>query len=62
LSFVELWLQSNQIQLVHFDLSNYERSASAARAHLDEATFAKAWAEGRALMVEQAIELAMSDE
>jgi non-specific serine/threonine protein kinase len=62
LSFVEPWLQSNQIQLVQFDRSNYERSVTAARAQLDKATFAKAWSEGRALTMEQAIELAMSDE
>ena len=62
LSFVERWLQSNQIQLVHFDHSNYECSVTAARAQLDEATFAKAWVEGSALTMEQAIELAMSDE
>jgi len=62
LSFVEPWLQSNQIQLVHFDRTNYERSVTAARDQLDEETFAKAWAEGRALTMKQAIELAMSDE
>ena len=62
LSFVEAWLQSNQMQLVHFDRSNYERSVTTASAQLDEATFVKAWAEGRALTMEQAIELAMSDE
>jgi non-specific serine/threonine protein kinase len=62
LSFVEPWLRSNQIQLVHFDRSKYERSVAAARAQLDEATFAKAWADGRALTMEQAIELAMSEE
>ena len=62
LSFVEIWLQSNQIQLVHFDRSNYERSVTAARAQLDEATFAKAWAEGRALTMKQAIELGKSNE
>jgi predicted ATPase/transcriptional regulator with XRE-family HTH domain len=62
LSFVEAWLESNQIQLVHFDRSNYERSVTAARAKLDEATFAEAWTEGRTLTMEQAIELAMGDE
>ena len=60
LSFVELWLQSNQIQLVHFDRSNYDRSVTAARAQLDEATFAKAWAQGRAMTMEQVIQLALS--
>ncbi len=62
LSFVEPWLQSNQIQFVHFDVTSYGRSVAAARAQLDEATFTKAWAEGRALTMKQAIELAMSDE
>ncbi len=62
LSFVELWLQSNQIQLVHFDHTNYERSVAAAHAQLDEASFAKAWAEGRTLTMKQVIELAMNDE
>jgi ATP/maltotriose-dependent transcriptional regulator MalT len=62
LGFIEPWLQSNQIQLVHFDRANYERSLSAARAQLDEATFAKTWAEGRALTMKQAIELAMTNE
>jgi tetratricopeptide (TPR) repeat protein len=37
----------------------YESSLAAAHAQLDEATFAKAWAEGRALAIEQAIELAL---
>jgi len=60
LSFVESWLQSNQVQLVHFDRSNYERGVTAARFQLDEASFATAWAEGRALTMDQAIELAMS--
>jgi tetratricopeptide (TPR) repeat protein len=56
LSFIEAWLQSSQIHLAHFDRINYERAVAAARAQLDEATFAKAWAEGRALTLEQAVE------
>jgi hypothetical protein len=59
LSFVEPWLQSNQIQLVHFDRANNERCVSAVRAQLDEATFAKAWAEGHAMTLEQAVEYAL---
>ena len=59
LSFVEPWLQSNQIQVVHFERTNYERSVAAARAQLDDATFAKAWAEGRAMTMEQAIAYAL---
>ena len=61
LSFVEPWLQSNQIQLVHFDRSNYERSVTAACIQLDGATFAKAWAEGSAMTLEQAVEYAFED-
>jgi hypothetical protein len=60
LSFVEPWLQTNQIQLVHFDRTNFERSVTAARAQLDEATFAEAWSQGRAMTMEQAIQLALS--
>jgi hypothetical protein len=61
LSFVEAWLQFNQIQLVHFDRSNYECSVTEARVQLDEATFAKAWTEGHAMTLEQAMEYAFED-
>ena len=37
----------------------YERSVAAARAQLDEAAFAAAWAEGRAMTLEQAILFAL---
>jgi tetratricopeptide (TPR) repeat protein len=40
----------------------YERDVAAARAQLDEATFAAAWAAGRALTLEQAIALALSND
>jgi predicted ATPase/class 3 adenylate cyclase len=39
---------------------NYQRGVAAARALLDEATFAAAWAAGRALTLEQAIAYALS--
>jgi hypothetical protein len=42
------------------DQTDYERTVAAARAHLDEATFAAAWAEGRAMTLEQAIDLALA--
>jgi hypothetical protein len=35
--------------------ANYERDLAAARARLDEAAFAAAWAEGRAMGMEQAV-------
>jgi len=37
------------------DRAEYDRYVAAARAKLDEASFAAAWAEGRALSFEQAI-------
>ncbi len=39
----------------------HERHVAAVCAQLDEATFARAWAEGRVLTMEEAIELATSD-
>jgi predicted ATPase/DNA-binding CsgD family transcriptional regulator len=38
---------------------NYEERVAAARARLDEATWEKAWAEGRAMSAEQAIDYAL---
>jgi tetratricopeptide (TPR) repeat protein len=39
----------------------YDREVIDLRANMDAATFAKAWAEGRALSMEQAIEFALED-
>jgi hypothetical protein len=41
--------------------ADYERAVAACRAHLDEAMFAAAWAEGRAMTLEQAVSYALSD-
>jgi hypothetical protein len=41
------------------DQSDYQRIVGIARAQLDEATFAAAWAEGRAMTPEQAIDFAL---
>jgi hypothetical protein len=38
----------------------YERTVARARAGLDEATWQRAWDEGRALTLEQAVEAALS--
>jgi tetratricopeptide (TPR) repeat protein len=62
LGFVEAWLESNQLQLVFFDHTNYARGVAAAHAQLDEAAFTATWAEGQKMMLEQAIKLAMKDE
>jgi hypothetical protein len=43
-------------------LAEWEDIATTARAHLDEATFAAAWAAGRALSLEQAIAEALGGE
>jgi predicted ATPase/class 3 adenylate cyclase len=59
LGFVEVWLESNQLQFVFFDHTNYARGVAAARAQLDKATFTAAWEEGRATTIEQAIEFAL---
>jgi len=42
--------------------TDYDRDLAAARAHLDAATFAAAWADGRALPLEQAIAYALEDD
>ena len=44
------------------DIALYEKSIAAVRAQLDENTFAKAWAEGRAMSKEQAIAYALQDD
>jgi predicted ATPase/class 3 adenylate cyclase/Tfp pilus assembly protein PilF len=41
---------------------DYDRDVAGARAQLDEATFAAAWAQGCAMTLEQAIELALDEE
>jgi hypothetical protein len=41
------------------DQKEFDHYVAAARGQLDEAAFAKAWAEGRAMALEQAIELAL---
>ncbi len=44
------------------DKSEYDRSVAAARIQIGEAAFNAAWAEGRAMTLEQAIQLALSDQ
>jgi hypothetical protein len=40
---------------------DYERNLASLRTQLDESTFEAAWAEGAALTLDQAVELAMGD-
>jgi ATP/maltotriose-dependent transcriptional regulator MalT len=42
--------------------TNYEGYLAAARSQLDEDTFRKAWAEGKAMKAEEAVEYALSEE
>jgi hypothetical protein len=43
------------------DQIQHDRNVAAVRAQLDEATFAAAWAEGRAMTLEQTIVYALAD-
>ncbi len=47
--------------LARVDRLDYDRNVAATRAGVDELAFATAWAEGRAMTLEQAIEYALSD-
>ena len=54
-------LKSMRAQLLHIDQTAYDCNLAAVRAQLDRITFDAAWAEGQALTMEQAIELAMNE-
>jgi hypothetical protein len=45
-----------------YDQEKYDHVVAAARSQLDEATFAVAWAEGRAMPLEQAIAYALTQD
>jgi tetratricopeptide (TPR) repeat protein len=48
-------LESSGAMLSPADYNEYERNLAAARAKLDETTFAAAWAQGRAMTLEQGV-------
>lgn len=50
------------VRLEYTDQLVHDRNVAAVRAQLDEATFAAAWAEGRAMILEQAIDYALATE
>ncbi len=54
-------LDSIGARLDSIDRLGYEQYVATAREHLGEAAFAKAWAEGRAMTMEQAIAYALED-
>ena len=54
--------ESDMIKMNPADEAEYNHYLNLIRMHLDDAAFNAAWAEGRAMKLEQAIELAMKDE
>jgi predicted ATPase/class 3 adenylate cyclase len=52
---------ANKISMWPSERVEFERNTSALRAQLDEATWAKAWAEGSAMSMEQAVEYALQE-
>ena len=46
--------------VTYSDQIEYDRNVAAVRAQLDEATFTRAWAEGRALTMEEAVDCALA--
>jgi hypothetical protein len=45
-----------------FEVADYENNLKMLRSHLDAATFAARWAEGRVMSLEQAIEFALEQD
>jgi non-specific serine/threonine protein kinase len=48
--------------LAPVDLPSHERNVAAVRAHIDETSWEAAWAEGKAMTLEEAVEYALSEE
>jgi non-specific serine/threonine protein kinase len=61
LGAVEALLEHIDARLDPIERADFDRTLAAARAQLDEAAFAKAWAEGQAMTLEQAIEFALKE-
>ena len=61
LGAVESLLERIGARLDPIERGDFERTLAAARAQLDEAAFAKAWEEGRAMTMEQALEFALKE-
>jgi len=58
---VESFLRALGIRLLQTDEMEYDRNVANLRAQLDEATLEKAWAEGHAMTLEQAVEYALNE-
>jgi tetratricopeptide (TPR) repeat protein len=61
LGATEVLSEARQLRMDRHDRAAYDRAVTAARSQLDEATFASAWAEGRAMVLEQAIAYVVED-
>jgi hypothetical protein len=61
LGAAEALREASQSEMTPEERTEYDREVTALRAKLDPATFNAAWAEGRAMTIEQAIEFAISD-
>jgi non-specific serine/threonine protein kinase len=59
LGAVEALTVSNHVQLMALDQDQFDRTVNTVHAKLSEAVCARAWAEGQAMTLEQAIEKAM---
>lgn len=58
----ESWREMANAPRAAYENRDYERWVAAARAQLDEATFAAAWAAGRAMTIEEAIAYTLGEE
>ncbi len=55
----EILRESTNLPMLFIEQVEYDREVNDLRANMEEATFAKAWAEGRAMTMEQAIAFAL---
>ena len=56
----ETLYEDSVVRLEYSDQIEYDRNVAIVRAQLDEATFAAAWAAGRAMTLEQAVDEALA--
>ena len=56
------WHEAMGLTVLYQPQLGYERDEEVARAAVDPPTFARAWAEGRAMTLDQAVEYALGDE
>ena len=58
----EILRENIHIPMTTFERVEYDREVNDLRVNMDEATFAKSWAEGRAMTMEQAIAYALENQ